>query len=151
MAVEAELTNKSREALNTANAHAVSAGNPDLTPAHLLLALLGGADNENIVDLLAAVGADAGELLKGTERLIAALPVVQGATVAPPQANRDLLAVVADASQRAKDLGDDYISTEHLLIGIAVKGGQAGELLVQRGPRPRSCWTPSSQPGEDSA
>nr|WP_239070695.1 MULTISPECIES: ATP-dependent chaperone ClpB [unclassified Streptomyces] len=127
------MTNKSREALNTANAHAVSAGNPDLTPAHLLLALLGGADNENIVDLVAAVGADAAELRAGTERLIAALPVVQGATVAPPQANRDLLAVVADASQRAKDLGDDYISTEHLLIGIAVKGGQAGELLVQRG------------------
>ncbi|MEU3464921.1 ATP-dependent chaperone ClpB [Streptomyces sp. NPDC006733] len=131
--MEAELTNKSREALNAANAHAVSAGNPDLTPAHLLLALLGGADNENIVDLLAAVGADAAELRAGAERLIAALPVVQGATVAPPQANRELLAVVADASQRAKDLGDEYISTEHLLIGIAVKGGRSGELLNQRG------------------
>ncbi|MDJ0340381.1 ATP-dependent chaperone ClpB [Streptomyces sp. H10-C2] len=131
--MEAELTNKSREALNTANTHAVSAGNPDLTPAHLLLALLGSADNENIVDLLAAVGADADALRAGAERLVAGLPVVQGATVAPPQANRDLLAVVADASQRAKELGDDYISTEHLLIGIAVKGGQAGELLKQQG------------------
>jgi ATP-dependent Clp protease ATP-binding subunit ClpB len=53
--------------------------------------------------------------------------------VAPPQANRDMLAVIADASERAKELGDDYLSTEHLLIGIAVKGGPAGEALTREG------------------
>ena len=56
-----------------------------------------------------------------------------GSTVAPPQASRELLAVIADASRRARELGDDYLSTEHLLIGIAAKGGQAGELLEQQG------------------
>ena len=56
--MDAELTNKSREALNAANTRAVAEGNPDLTPAHLLLALLSGTDNENMLDLLAAVGAD---------------------------------------------------------------------------------------------
>ena len=54
--MDAELTNKSRDAINAANTRAVSEGNPDLTPAHLLLALLSGTDNENILDLLAAVG-----------------------------------------------------------------------------------------------
>ncbi|MEW2522961.1 ATP-dependent chaperone ClpB [Actinacidiphila alni] len=136
--MEAELTNKSREALNAANTRAVSEGNPDLTPAHLLLALLSGTDNENILDLLTETGADPDTLRAGAERLVEALPKVQGSTVAPPQANRDLLAVIADASQRAKELGDAYLSTEHLLIGIAVKGGPAGELLAAQGAKGKS-------------
>ncbi|SEG94394.1 ATP-dependent Clp protease ATP-binding subunit ClpB [Actinacidiphila yanglinensis] len=131
--MEAELTNKSREALNSANAKAVAEGNPDLTPAHLLLALLSGTDNENVLDLLTASGAAPAALRSDAERLVGNLPSVKGATVAPPQANRDMLAVIADASQRAKDLGDAYVSTEHLLIGIAVKGGPAGDLLTAAG------------------
>ncbi|MFI0943303.1 ATP-dependent chaperone ClpB [Streptomyces sp. NPDC021020] len=131
--MDAELTNKSREALNAADTRAVSEGNPDLTPAHLLLALLSGADNENVLDLLAAVGADPAGLRAEAEQLVERLPKVQGSTVAPPQANRELLAVVADAAERAKELGDAYLSTEHLLIGIAVKGGAAGELLTRQG------------------
>lgn len=130
--MDAELTNKSREALNAANTRAVSEGNPDLTPAHLLLALLSGADNENVLDLLTAVGADPAEVTAEAGRLVTALPKVQGSTVAPPQANRELLAVIADAAERAKELGDAYLSTEHLLIGIAVKGGQAGDLLTRQ-------------------
>ncbi|MFI0817222.1 ATP-dependent chaperone ClpB [Streptomyces sp. NPDC021098] len=131
--MDAELTNKSRAALSAANDRAVSAGHADLTPAHLLLALLEGRDNENVMDLLAAVDTDAALVRNGAERLLAALPSVQGSTVAPPQASRDLQAVLVDAAQRAKDLGDDYISTEHLLIGTAAKGGQTGELLDQQG------------------
>ncbi|MEU0735080.1 AAA family ATPase [Streptomyces lavendulocolor] len=131
--MDAELTNKSRDALNAATSRAVSDGHPDLTPAHLLLALLAGQDNENIVDLLAAVDADLAALRSDAERVLAAQPSVTGSTVAPPQPNRDLLAVVADASRRAKELGDDYVSTEHLLIGIAAKGGRAGEVLERQG------------------
>ncbi|MBL1096061.1 ATP-dependent chaperone ClpB [Streptomyces coffeae] len=131
--MDAELTNKSRAALSAANDRAVTAGHADMTPAHLLLALLQGQDNENVMDLLVAVEADAAQVRGGAERLLAALPSVQGSTVAPPQASRELLAVIADAAQRAKELGDDYVSTEHLLVGIAAKGGQAGELLDQQG------------------
>ncbi|MEU7282033.1 ATP-dependent chaperone ClpB [Streptomyces sp. NPDC045431] len=131
--MDAELTNRSRDALNAATSRAVSDGHPDLTPAHVLLALLEGQDNENIIDLLAAVDADQASLRAGTERLLAAQPSVTGSTVAPPQPNRELLAVVADATRRAKELGDDYVSTEHLLIGVAAKGGQAGELLERQG------------------
>ncbi|MGW1297042.1 ATP-dependent chaperone ClpB [Streptomyces sp. NPDC002533] len=131
--MDAELTNKSRDAINAATNRAVKDGHPDLTPGHLLLALLEGQDNENIVDLLAAVEADLALVRGETERLLAGLPSVTGSTVAPPQPNRELLAVIQDAAQRAKELGDDYISTEHLLIGIAAKGGRAGEILDGQG------------------
>lgn len=131
--MDAELTNRSRDALNAATSRAVKDGHPDLTPGHLLLALLSGEDNENITDLLAAVDADQVAVRAGAERLLASLPSVTGSTVAPPQPNRELLAVISDAAQRAKELGDDYLSTEHLLIGIAAKGGRAGEILDGQG------------------
>ncbi|MEV5945368.1 ATP-dependent chaperone ClpB [Streptomyces sp. NPDC051993] len=131
--MDAELTNKSRDAINAASSRAVAGGHPDLTPAHLLLALLEGQDNENITDLLAAVEADQAALRSGAERILAGLPSVTGSTVPPPQPNRELLAVIADAAQRAKELGDDYLSTEHLLIGLAAKGGKAGEILSEQG------------------
>lgn len=131
--MDAELTNKSRDAINVATSRAVKDGHPDLTPGHLLLALLAGEDNENIVDLLASVEADQLVVRSETERLLGAQPSVTGSTVAPPQPNRELLAVIADAAQRAKELGDDYISTEHLLIGIAAEGGRVGEILSDQG------------------
>ncbi|MFF1722272.1 ATP-dependent chaperone ClpB [Streptomyces sviceus] len=135
--MDAELTNRSRDAINAAGNRAVTEGHPDLTPAHLLLALLQGQDNENIVDLLAAVDADQAAVRAGAEKALGALPSVAGSTVAPPQPNRDLLAVIADAQSRAKDLGDEYLSTEHLLIGIAAKGGPAAEVLTGQGATPK--------------
>ncbi|GGR78865.1 chaperone protein ClpB [Streptomyces rubiginosohelvolus] len=134
--MDAELTNKSRDAINAATSRAVKDGHPDLTPGHLLLALLGGQGrqaSENIIDLLAAVEADQAAVRGATERLLGTLPSVTGSTVAPPQPNREMLAVIQDAAQRAEELGDDYISTEHLLIGVAAKGGRAGEILDGQG------------------
>jgi len=131
--VDAELTNRSRDAINAAGNRAVTEGHPDLTPAHLLLALLQGQDNENITDLLVAVEADLAAVRAGAEKILAGLPSVTGSTVAPPQPNRELLAVIADAQGRARDLGDEYLSTEHLLLGLAAKGGQVADLLAQQG------------------
>ncbi|MER5929925.1 ATP-dependent chaperone ClpB [Streptomyces sp. NPDC002054] len=131
--MDAELTNRSRDALNAATSRAVKDGHPDLTPAHLLLALLAGQDNENITDLLAAVDADQAAVRSGAERILAGLPSVTGSTVAPPQPSRDLLAVLAEADAQAGRLGDEYLSTEHLLIAVAAKGGAAGEVLDQQG------------------
>ncbi|MER5951136.1 ATP-dependent chaperone ClpB [Streptomyces sp. NPDC001904] len=133
--MDAELTNRSRDAINAASSRAVSGGHPDLTPAHLLLALLEGRadENANIVDLLAAVDADQAQVRAGAERVLASLPSVTGSTVPPPQPSRDLLAVLADANERAKELGDEFLSTEHLLIAIAAKGGAAGEVLTENG------------------
>lgn len=131
--MDAELTNRSRDAINAASNRAVSEGHADFTPAHLLLALLQGQENENITDLLAAVDADQAAVRAGAEKILAGLPSVTGATVSPPQPNRELLSVVAEAQAKAKELGDEYVSTEHLLIGIAEKGGQAGDVLSRQG------------------
>ncbi|APU41184.1 MULTISPECIES: ATP-dependent chaperone ClpB [unclassified Streptomyces] len=131
--MDAELTNKSRDALNAATGRAVKDGHADLTPAHLLLALLAGEDNENLIDLLIATDADQAAVRSGAERLLAALPSVTGSTVAPPQPTRELLAVLAEADSEAGKLGDEYLSTEHLLIAIAAKGGAAGEVLSTQG------------------
>ncbi|MBN3931990.1 ATP-dependent chaperone ClpB [Streptomyces verrucosisporus] len=131
--MDAELTNRSRDAISAANNRALTGGHPDITPAHLLLALLEGQDNENIQDLLAAADADQAALRSAAERLLGSLPSVQGSTVAKPQPDRDLMAVLADASRRAKELGDAYVSTEHLLIGLAARGGQTGGLLTEQG------------------
>ncbi|CAM5522108.1 chaperone protein ClpB [Streptomyces avidinii] len=131
--MDAELTNRSRDALNAATSRAVKDGHADLTPAHLLLALLAGEDNENVTDLLAATDADQAAVRAGAERMLAALPSVTGSTVAPPQPTRELLAVLAEADAQAGKLGDEYLSTEHLLIATAAKGGAAGELLSDQG------------------
>ncbi|MET9958757.1 ATP-dependent chaperone ClpB [Streptomyces sp. NPDC006326] len=131
--MDAELTNRSRDALNAATSRAVKDGHADLTPAHLLLALLAGEDNENITDLLVAVDADQAAVRAGAERILAGLASVTGSTVAPPQPSRDLLAVLAEADAEAGRLGDDYLSTEHLLIAVAAKGGAAGEVLTRQG------------------
>jgi ATP-dependent Clp protease ATP-binding subunit ClpB len=131
--VDAELTNKSREALNIATSRAVSAGHPDLGPAHLLLALLEQGDNESVLDLLVDAQADPAEVRSAAERVLAGLPSAQGSTVAAPQASRDLLAVLAEGRKQAKDLGDQYLSTEHLLIALAAKGGAIAEVLQRHG------------------
>ncbi|MDT0270126.1 ATP-dependent chaperone ClpB [Streptomyces sp. DSM 44915] len=131
--MNAELTNRSRDAISAASQRALTEGHPDITSEHLLLALLTGRDNENIQDLLAAVEADQAALRAGAERLLGQLPSVRGASVARPQPNRELLAVLADAQARAEQLADTFVSTEHLLIGLAARGGQAGELLTAQG------------------
>ncbi|MFJ3667709.1 ATP-dependent chaperone ClpB [Streptomyces sp. NPDC090106] len=135
--MDAELTNRSRDAINAAEKQATAAGHVDLTPAHLLLSLLQGQGpqqaHENIVDLLAAVEADQAAVRAGAEKVLGSLPSVAGSTVAPPQPSRELLAVVNDAAARAKALGDEYLSTEHLLMGIAAEGGAAGDVLSAQG------------------
>ncbi|QFQ99103.1 ATP-dependent chaperone ClpB [Streptomyces phaeolivaceus] len=138
--MDAELTNRSRDAINAASNRAVSEGHADFTPAHLLLALLQGRGQqtpENITDLLVAVDADQAAVRAGAEKVLSGLPSVTGATVSPPQPNRELLSVVAAAQAKAKELGDEYVSTEHLLIGIAEKGGQAGDVLSRQGANAR--------------
>ena len=64
------------------------------------------------------------------------MPQAAGATVSAPQASRQLLAALATASQRAKEMQDEYVSTEHLLVGLASDGGDTAALLKQAGADP---------------
>src|SRR5690606_32919404 len=130
--MEYKLTQKSQEALSAAVRRATADGNPEVMPAHLLAALLtqtGGI----AVPLLEAVGADWKRLRARNEELLGRLPKAHGATVSAPSTSRQLISVLNTAAERAKRLEDEYVSTEHLMVGLASDGGQVAELLRQEG------------------
>ena len=127
-----KLTRKSQEALSVAIRQAAADGNPQVDPLHLLAALLeqGGG---TAVPLLRAVGADPAILAKETAEGIARLPQMRGASASAPQMSRQMLTVINTATSRARQLEDEYVSTEHLLVGLAADGGQAAALLREAG------------------
>ena len=132
-----KLTTKAQEALSAAIRQASSAGNPDVSPVHLLLALL--EQPEGIAKpLLEAVKADPARVRAAADRLQAALPSAQGSTVSAPQLARQLVSVLNDAGGRATSLDDAYVSTEHLLVGLAAEGGQVADLLKAEGATPKA-------------
>jgi ATP-dependent Clp protease ATP-binding subunit ClpB len=125
-------TRNSQEALSIAARRAAADGNPQVDPLHLLAALLdqtGGI----AASLLKAVGADPGVIAKETAEHIVQLPQMRGSSTSAPQLSRQLLGVINTATNRAQQLGDEYVSTEHLLVGLAADGGQAATLLREAG------------------
>ncbi|MFJ8040043.1 ATP-dependent chaperone ClpB [Kitasatospora sp. NPDC096147] len=132
-----KFTSKTQDALSAAIRQASAAGNPDVKPVHILLALL--EQPEGIArPLLEAVGADVTAVTAAARRQATALPSAQGSTVSAPQLARDTLAVLTEAGKRAEDLDDQYLSTEHLLVGLAAEGGQVAELLKDHGATPKA-------------
>jgi ATP-dependent Clp protease ATP-binding subunit ClpB len=132
-----KLTQKSQAAVSSAIRRAAAEGNPEVAPAHLFTSLLAQTGG-TAVPLLEAVGADWKQLRIEAEKQLAALPKAQGATVSAPSSSRQLLTVMNTAAQRARGLEDDYVSTEHLLVGLATDGGPIAELLKSRGASPNA-------------
>ena len=127
-----EMTTKAQEAVSSALQAAGAAGNPQVEPIHLLEALI--EQREGIaLSLLEAVGADVRAIGARTRNALVALPSAQGASTGSAQPSNALLAVVRDAGERAEDGGDQYISTEHLLIALAASQTEAGRILTQGG------------------
>ena len=127
-----EMTTKAQEAIASALQAASAAGNPQVEPIHLLQALI--EQREGIaLSLLQAVGADTRAIGTRTRNALVSLPSTQGASAGSAQASRALLAVVQDAEERAQGAGDQYISTEHLLIALAASDTEAGRILTQGG------------------
>ena len=127
-----EMTTKAQEAVSSALQAAGAAGNPQVEPIHLLEALI--EQREGIaLSLLEAVGADVRAIGARTRNALVALPSAQGASAASAQPSNALLAVVRDAGERAEAGGDQYISTEHLLIALAASQTEAGRILAQGG------------------
>ena len=127
-----EMTTKAQEAVSSALQAAAAAGNPQVEPIHLLEALI--EQREGIaLSLLEAVGADARAIGARTRNALVALPSTQGASAGSAQPSNALLAVVRDAGERAEAGGDQYISTEHLLIALAASQTEAGRILAQGG------------------
>jgi ATP-dependent Clp protease ATP-binding subunit ClpB len=122
------LTTKSSEAFNAAVQRATAGGSPQVEPVHLLSALLD--QPEGLAGpLLAAVGSSTAVLRPQVEAALGRLPKVTGSSVAAPQMSRQVIAVINAGQAQAAKLGDEYVSTEHLLVGLAIDGGEAATLL----------------------
>ena len=132
-----KLTQKSQEALSGAVRRAAADGHPEVLPAHLLVTLLGQTGG-TAVPLLEAVGADVRKVRNEAERMLDTLPRAKGATVSAPSSSRQLLAVINTAAARAQRLEDEYVSTEHLMVGLATDGGQVADLLRSQGATPEA-------------
>jgi ATP-dependent Clp protease ATP-binding subunit ClpB len=133
--MEDKLTRRSQEAISDAVRRATAEGNPHVDPLHLLAALIG-QEGGTAAPLLRAVGADPAAVLAETKDQLARLPKAAGTTVSAPDMSRPLLGVLATAGKKAQELRDEYISTEHLLVGLATDGGQAATILRKFGARP---------------
>jgi ATP-dependent Clp protease ATP-binding subunit ClpB len=123
-----DFTTKAQDALGAAIRQAAADGHSEVTPAHLLHALL--AQGEGIAtSLLDTVGVNRPALDADVRSALSQLPAATGATMGQPSLSRTMHAVLQAAQDLADQRGDAYVSTEHLLIGIAEK--QPDLLAVQ--------------------
>jgi ATP-dependent Clp protease ATP-binding subunit ClpB len=127
-----KFTTRSREAIETAQLAATTAGHSQTEPVHLLAALLREADG-TARQLVEKSGADAAALSARAEAALQALPKASGATVRQPAASASLTRVLAGALDLAASMKDDYVATEHLLISLATVESTARQLLTDAG------------------
>ena len=130
--MDAKFTTKSQEALSAAAMNASTAGNPQIEPAHLLKALMDQRESVAVA-VLKAAGADPDAVSTAASSAIRRLPSTQGSTVAQAQLSRAALQVVQNARTQAEQRSDEFVSTEHLLLGVAADSGEAGEALRSNG------------------
>ena len=130
-----KLTTKSQEALSTAVRRAATDGNPAVEPIHLLSALL--AQPESVTrPLLEAVGTSVMDVEASVKGALGALPAASGGSVSGPTMSRPLLQVLDLAEEQAGSLGDEYVSTEHLLVALATVDSPAKKALTDAGVSP---------------
>ncbi|WP_433800687.1 ATP-dependent chaperone ClpB [Actinomycetospora sp. CA-084318] len=130
-------TTRTQQAVSAAVRAATASGHPQVSPAHLLVALLDQTDGITL-PLLRAVSADPDAVRAEAERLITSMPSATGSNVAAPQFDGDSARVLAHAQQLAADIGDEYVSTEHLLVGLAAAGGRTAQVLTRHGATPEA-------------
>jgi ATP-dependent Clp protease ATP-binding subunit ClpB len=125
-------TTKSREVITAAAAMARQRGHATVEPWHLLLTLLD-TGGSTAGPLLRAVGANPADVRRVAARALENLPAARGSSVAEPSLAREFTNALAAAEQIARPLGDEYVSTEHLLAGLAQVGGAVSAALRQAG------------------
>ena len=127
-----KFTTRSVAAINAAHALAVSQGNPQLEPTHLLVGLLRGEDH-GVASLLDKAGVDSAGVTAQVEAAVRALPAASGSTVSDPTPSPALNRVFAKALDLMGEYGDDYVATELLLLAVLVVESPAATLLVGAG------------------
>ena len=127
-----KFTLKAQEAVQSALEIAAGNNHQAVEPAHILMALL--SDTENVVNtILNKIGVRIPQLKNELERNIERLPVVKGASVSGQYLSNTSKSMFDAAQKSADKLGDEYISSEHVLIGMLDTTGEATSLLKQHG------------------
>ncbi len=130
--MDVKFTTKSQEALSAAAMNASTAGNPQLEPAHLLKALMDQREGVAVA-LLRAAGADPDAVSVQASSAIKALPSSSGSSVQQAQLSRPSMQAIQAAQNEAEKLGDSFVSTEHLLLGLSAGSDAVGKLLRDAG------------------
>src|SRR4051812_12370550 len=124
-------TVKSQEAVAAAQRLASEGSNPEVAPAHLLLALLE-QDEGVVVPVLQRLGVDAQDARSRAGEAIEKLPKLSGNTVPDVRPSSEFVWVLQQAEKESTGLGDEYISTEHILLALAESKSGVSDLLPPR-------------------
>ena len=131
--MEQKFTTMAQEAVGDAIQSASAAGNAQVETLHVMDALLR-QENGVVRSLIEAAGGDPQAIGAAVRNALVALPSASGSSTSQPQASRQLTAAIAQAEKEMQQMGDEYVSTEHLLIGIAAsKPNQLAEILEKNG------------------
>lgn len=131
--MEQKFTTMAQEAVGDAIQSASAAGNVQVETLHVMDALLR-QENGVVRSLIEAAGGDPQAIGAAVRNALVALPSASGSSTSQPQASRQLTAAIAQAEKEMQQMGDEYVSTEHLLIGIAAsKPNQSAEILEKNG------------------
>ncbi len=127
-----KFTLKAQEAVQASLELAQNANHQAVEPAHILKALL--SDPENVtVQVLKKIGASTGGLLEQLEKKIKTFPIVKGASVSGQYLSNNTKALFDKAQKEADDLGDEYISSEHILLGMIGASSETSSMLKSQG------------------
>ncbi len=131
--MEQKFTTMAQEAVGDAIQSASAAGNAQVETLHVMDALLR-QENGVARSLIEAAGGDPQAIGAAVRNALVALPSASGSSTSQPQASRQLTAAIAQAEKEMQQMGAEYVSTEHLLIGIAAsKPNQSAEILEKNG------------------
>ena len=131
--MEQKFTTMAQEAVGDAIQSTSAAGNAQVETLHVMDALLR-QENGVVRSLIEAAGGDPQTIGAAVRNALVALPSASGSSTSQPQASRQLTAAIAQAEKEMQQMGDEYVSTEHLLIGIAAsKPNQSAEILEKNG------------------
>ena len=131
--MEQKFTTMAQEVIGDAIQSASAAGNAQVETLHVMDALLR-QENGVIQGLIQAAGGSPQAIGAAVRNALVKMPAASGSTTSQPQASRQLTAALAQAEKEMQQMGDEYVSTEHLLIGIAASApNQSADILKANG------------------
>ncbi|MGE8596307.1 ATP-dependent chaperone ClpB [Bifidobacterium bifidum] len=131
--MEHKFTTMAQEVIGDAIQSASAAGNAQVETLHVMDALLR-QENGVIQGLIQVAGGNPQAIGAEVRNALVKMPAASGSTTSQPQASRQLTAALAQAEKEMQQMGDEYVSTEHLLIGIAASApNQSADILKANG------------------